>query len=176
MCIIASYLQNDIFLYIKKSSFSAHSVVGVSDPPQARQRRRIDASEESLWRHTRRPQPRQRHDGKHQGQGVRGSPFSLNSLGGGFRKGGWPRCGGRWAWQVWQDGPGLATNSILFLFPFCTKSLICLEGKLMTPHWRNTILFRSSLQLPRLCLGPSTRLVRCFRNYRDTRTPSGVAC
>ena len=44
----------------------------------------------------------------------------------------------------------------------------------MTPHRVNTILLRSSKQLPRLRLGPSTRLVRCFRNYRDTRTPSGV--
>ena len=50
---------------------------------------------------------------------------------------------------------GLATNSIFFLFPFCKKSLICLEGKSMTPHRGNTILFRSSQQLPRLCLGPS---------------------
>ena len=39
----------------------------------------------------------------------------------------------------------------------------------MTPHRGNSILFGSSQQLPRL------RLVRCFRNYRDTRTPSGVA-
>ena len=59
----------------------------------------------------------------------------------------------------------------------------------MTPHRGNTILFRSSQQLPRLrlgpskgflswhgaLLGPSTRLVRCFRNYRDTRTLSGVS-
>ena len=37
-----------------------------------------------------------------------------------------------------------------FLFPFCEKSLICLEGKSMTPHQGNTILFRSSQQLPRL--------------------------
>ena len=28
---------------------------------------------------------------------------------------------------------GLATNSIFFLFTFCEKSLICLEGKSMTP-------------------------------------------
>ena len=55
-----------------------------------------------------------------------------------------------------------------FLFPFCENSLICLEGKSMPPGRGNTILFRSSQQLPRL------RLVRCFRNYRDTRTPSGV--
>ena len=55
----------------------------------------------------------------------------------------------------------------------------------MTPRG-NTILFRSSQQLPHLRLGPlkgflswhgalqgpSTRLVCCFRNY--TRTPSDV--
>ena len=52
--------------------------------------------------------------------------------------------------------PGLATNSIFFLFPFFVKkSLICLEGKSMTPHRGNTVLFRSSQQLPRLRLGPS---------------------
>ena len=49
--------------------------------------------------------------------------------------------------------PGLATNSIMF--PFCEKSLICLKGKSMTPHWGNSILFRSSQQLPCLRLGPS---------------------
>ena len=42
-----------------------------------------------------------------------------------------------------------------FLFPFYENSLICLEGKSMTPHLGNTILFRSSQQLPRLRLGPS---------------------
>ena len=42
-----------------------------------------------------------------------------------------------------------------FLLPFCENSLICLEGKSMTPHRGNTILFRSSQQLPRLRLGPS---------------------
>merc|ERR1712079_139783 len=46
-----------------------------------------------------------------------------------------------------------------FLFPFCENSLICLEGKSMTPHRGNTILFRSYQQLPRLRLRPSTRLV-----------------
>ena len=84
---------------------------------------------------------------------------------------------------------GLVTNSIFFCFLFLWSSLICLEGKSMTPLRGNAILFRSSQQLPRLrlrpskgflswhgaLLGPSTRLVRCFRNYRDTRTPSGVA-
>ena len=75
------------------------------------------------------------------------------------------------------DPSGLATNSIFyFLFPFCTKSLICLEG----PHWGNTYLFRSFQQLYFLCLGslkgflshgtlqgPSAHLVRCFWNYRE---------
>ena len=71
----------------------------------------------------------------------------------------------------------------LIFFPLCTKSLICLEGKLMTPH--RGALFSSvppSNSLvsvsdpPRDCtrtlLGPSTRFVRCFQIYRDTRTPS----
>ena len=49
---------------------------------------------------------------------------------------------------------GLATNSIFFLFPFCENSLICLEGKSMTPHRGNPILFRSSQQLPGLRLDP----------------------
>ena len=48
--------------------------------------------------------------------------------------------------------PGLATNSIFFCFLFVKNSLICLEGKSMTPHRGNTILFRSSQQLPRLRL------------------------
>ena len=42
-----------------------------------------------------------------------------------------------------DDIPGLATNSIFFCFLF------------VTPHWGNTLLFRSSQQLPRLRLGPS---------------------
>ena len=76
---------------------------------------------------------------------------------------------------------GLATNSILFCFLFC-------GGQINDPSSGITFLFRSSQQLPRLPLGPSkgflswhgallrpsTRLVRCFRNYRDTRTPSSV--
>ena len=51
--------------------------------------------------------------------------------------------------------PSLATSSIFFCFLFVKKSLICLELKSMTPHRGNTILFCSSQQLPRLCLGPS---------------------
>ena len=58
-----------------------------------------------------------------------------------------------------------------FLFPFRNMSLFYLESKSMTPHRGNTILSNSSLQLPRLCLGPLTRLVGCFQNYRATRTP-----
>ena len=41
-----------------------------------------------------------------------------------------------------------------FLFPLCDSSLICLEGKSMTLHRGNTILFRSSQQFPHLRLGP----------------------
>ena len=63
--------------------------------------------------------------------------------------------------------PGLATNSF-----FC---FLFVKGQINDPSLGNTILFRSSQQLPRLCLEPSTRLVRCFRNYKDTRTPSGCA-
>ena len=47
--------------------------------------------------------------------------------------------------QVWPP-------THFFMFPFCEKILICLEGKSMTPHRGNTILFRSSQQLPRLRL------------------------
>ena len=70
-----------------------------------------------------------------------------------------------------------------FLFPFfANKSLSCLEGKSMTPCQGNTFLFRSSQQLPCVCLeplnglswhgvlqGPLTCLVRSLRNYRETR-------
>ena len=42
-----------------------------------------------------------------------------------------------------------------FSVSFCENSLICLKGKSMTPHRGNTILFRSSQQLPRLRLGLS---------------------
>ena len=59
--------------------------------------------------------------------------------------GSWPWS---WTWTpttclAWVPA-GLATNSIFFLFPFCEKSLICLEDKSMTPHRGNTILFSSS--------------------------------
>ena len=45
---------------------------------------------------------------------------------------------------------GLATNSIFLCFLFVKG----LEGKSMTPHRGNTILFRSSQQLPHLRLRP----------------------
>ena len=62
-------------------------------------------------------------------------------------------------------------------------------GKSMTPRQWYVFLFCSSRQLPRLHLWPlkdflswhsvlqglSTCLAHCFWNYRDTRTPSGVA-
>ena len=57
--------------------------------------------------------------------------------------------------QLKGSVPQVWTLTHFFLFPFCRKSLICLEGKSMTPRRGNTILFRSSQQLPRLCLGPS---------------------
>ena len=65
----------------------------------------------------------------------------------------WKRRSAELAYQVWQ-------LTQFFLFPFCENSLICLEGKSMTPHWGNTILFRSSQQLPRLRLGPSKGFLR----------------
>ena len=85
--------------------------------------------------------------------------------------------------QVWP-----LTTTFFSHFFVKKKSLICLEGKSMTPQRGNTFLLHYSQELPRLRLGPlkgflsshsalqgpSTRLVRCFRNYRDTRTPSGV--
>ena len=51
--------------------------------------------------------------------------------------------------QVW---PLTQFFSVSF---FCENSLICSEGKSMTPHRGNTILFRSSQQLPRLRLRTS---------------------
>ena len=68
------------------------------------------------------------------------------------------------------------------------KSFICLEDKSMSPHQGNTIYCSSSKRLTRLHLrplkgflswhsglqAPSTRLVRYFQNYSDTRTPSDV--
>ena len=87
---------------------------------------------------------------------------------------------------------GLSTSSIFnWVSAFCNKKIIDLpEGQINGLMCRgNAFLFCSSQQLPRLCLrplkgflswhgalqGPSTLLVRCSRNYRDSKTPSGVA-
>ena len=54
--------------------------------------------------------------------------------------------------------PGIQVWTLTQFFSvsfFCENSLICLEGRSMTSHRGNTILFRSSQQLPRLRLGPS---------------------
>ena len=78
----------------------------------------------------------------------------------------------------------------IFSVSFLWKIIDLLGGQINDPSSGNNILFRSSQQLPRLRLGPlkgflswhsalqgpSTRLVHCFQNYRDTRTPSGVPC
>ena len=59
-----------------------------------------------------------------------------------------------------NDFPNRRGSSVNQVWPptifvlFCEKSLICLDGKSMTPSWVNTILFRSSQQLPRLHPGP----------------------
>ena len=59
----------------------------------------------------------------------------------------------------------------------------------MTPHQGNTILLRSSQQLPQLYIpvtsykvyNPAGQLylqeplLRCFRNFRDTRVPPGLS-
>ena len=50
--------------------------------------------------------------------------------------------------QVWP------LTQFFCLFPFCKKSLICLEGKSMTPHPGGTIVFCSSQQPLCLCLRP----------------------
>ena len=67
-----------------------------------------------------------------------------------------------WRWHMYDTVKGSdwlgdqvwSLTQFFFGFLFCEKSLICLEGKSMTPHRGNTILFRSSQQLPRLRLGP----------------------
>ena len=59
-------------------------------------------------------------------------------------------------YQQLEGQPSNRSGHLLnfFLFPFCKRSLLCQEGKSMTPHRGNTIiLFCSSQQLPRLCLG-----------------------
>ena len=61
---------------------------------------------------------------------------------------------------------GLVTNSI-FSVSFLGKSNHCLEGKSMTPCLRNTILFRSSQQLPSLLLRPF-ELTQCSSRALDS--------
>ena len=79
-----------------------------------------------------------------------------------------------------NDFPNRRGSSVNQVWPptifvlFCEKSLICLDGKSMTPSWVNTVLFRSSQQLPLLHFGPLNHCVCCFRNYTETRTPSGM--
>ena len=60
-----------------------------------------------------------------------------------------------------------------FLFSFCKRSLICLEGKSMTPCWANTFLFYSSQQLfvPVSCVASGHYQVCCAR-HGGPRTPS----
>ena len=87
--------------------------------------------------------------------------------------------------------PGVSGSGIQTGFLTSTERLKCDLIFLTvdaTERRETPFLFRSSQELPRLrlgptkgflswhgaLLGPSTRLVRCFRNYRDTRTPSGV--
>ena len=60
------------------------------------------------------------------------------------------------AYLFMPDGPAKVWPlTQFFSVSFCENSLICLGGKSVTPHRGNTILFRSSQQLPRLRLGPS---------------------
>ena len=67
------------------------------------------------------------------------------------------------------------------------KSLICSPGKSMTPCRYSLLFLPATRSSPsqtlegvfeeltrRTSIRPLTHLVRCFRNYRDTRTPSGV--
>ena len=74
-----------------------------------------------------------------------------------------------------STGPA-STNSIFFCFLFVKKPFDFPSCKSITPSQRNTILFRSSQQLPCLRLGPLTCLVHCCWSYRDMRTPSSVRC
>ena len=63
---------------------------------------------------------------------------------------------------------GMVTNSIFFCFLFVKNHWFAWREN-QWPLVGETLLFRSSQRLPRLCL------VRCFRSYRDTRTQSGMA-
>ena len=84
--------------------------------------------------------------------------------------------------QVWT------LTQIFFCFVFVKTHWFAWRANQLPLHRGNTVLFRSSQQLPRLRLGPlkgflswhcalhghSTCLARCFQNYRDTRTLSDV--
>ena len=84
------------------------------------------------------------------------------------------QTGGRHAASHLLCGPQVRPITQFFLFLFCKRSLLCLECKSMTPCQGNTIVCSSSQQLPCLHLGPLKGFLFCFRNYRDTWTPSGV--
>ena len=101
------------------------------------------------------PDIRQRHERGDPGAECGGQPFRLQTHFKLERDGPFRRCGPLCGAGLSGNDAGLATNSIFFCFLFCEKSLICLEGKSMTLHRGNTILLRSSQQLPRLRLGPS---------------------
>ena len=66
--------------------------------------------------------------------------------------------------DAWR-GPGLTTNSIIFCSFFCEKSLICLEGKSMTPYRGNPIFLHSSQQTPSSL---SRALLLDLQRYKDT--------
>ena len=89
-----------------------------------------------------------------------------------------------------QDSRQVWPLLIFSLFPFCEKIIDLLGGQINDPCLENAILIRSSQQLPCLSLeplkgflsrqdalqGPSTHLVvRCIRNYIETRILSGVS-
>ena len=85
------------------------------------------------------------------------------------------------AGRALQLDPGLTSYSTFFLLPlFCVESIICLEGKINNPS--SGKYFLSSVPPISLChhlgllkgfsswksvlWGPSTSLLRCFRNHR----------
>ena len=98
---------------------------------------------------------------------------------------------GFWIWSMvrWCSLgiPQVWSLTHFFLISCCKKSLVCQEGKSMTPRQEKTYLLRFFQQLPRLCLrplwgflswhgslqGPSACFIGCFRNYRNTRTQPG---
>ena len=89
------------------------------------------------------------------------------------------RCHPQPDWEI-NDEPHETVCQVwpithFFLFPFCEKSLICLEGKSMTTHRGNTILFRSSQQLPRLRLGPWRAFWADTAPFKGPRLTSCVA-